>query len=91
MMEGIEPNLISTRNRRMWVSAGAVVAAVLSSVCCWLPLALIAFGVSAGGVSGFFEIYRPHLLGATGLLLAAGFYLVYFRKEQCAPDIACKC
>ncbi len=37
--------------------------ALLSPACCWLPLLLIAFGASAAGVSGFFETYRPYLLG----------------------------
>jgi copper chaperone CopZ len=70
-------------------SGGAVAAAVLSSACCWLPLLLIAFGASAAGVASFFEAYRPHLLGATAVLLASGYYLVYFRKKKCAPGEAC--
>lgn len=73
----------------LWASGGAVVAAVLSSACCWLPLLLIAFGASAAGVSGFFEEYRVHFLVVTALLLGTGFYLIYFRKEQCGPDGSC--
>ena len=42
-----------------WASAGAVVSAVFSSACCWLPLLLVAFGASAAGVAGFFEAQRP--------------------------------
>ncbi|MBI5608306.1 MAG: cation transporter [Deltaproteobacteria bacterium] len=72
-----------------WPLFGALVAAVLSSACCWLPLVLIGFGASAAGVAGLFEAYRIWLLGATALLLGAGFWLVYFRKEQCAPGDAC--
>ena len=70
-------------------TVGAVFTAVLSSACCWLPLLLIAFGASAAGVSGFFEAYRFWFLGATGVLLAVGFYLVYFRQEKCEPGSAC--
>jgi len=77
------------RHTGLWATSGAVVSAILSSACCWLPLLLIAFGASAAGVAGFFEAYRPHLLGITGLLLAGGFYLVYFRKERCSPGEAC--
>ena len=79
----------STRSPRSWAAGGAVVAAGLSSACCWVPLLLVVFGVSAGGVSGFFEAYRVYLLGATGLLLGAGFHFAYFRKEQCGPGSAC--
>ncbi len=78
-----------SQNAGSWATVGAVVAAVLSSACCWIPLLLIGVGASAAGVAGFFEAYRPYLLGATGLLLAAGFYLVYFRKPRCGPGGSC--
>lgn len=70
-------------------SLGAVLGAVLASACCWLPLALLGTGAGALGVSSFFEAYRPHLLGATGLLLAVSFYYVYVRAPRCAPGDAC--
>lgn len=70
-------------------AGGAVVSAVLSSACCWLPLVLLAFGASAVGVAGFFERYRPVFLGVAMVLLAAGFYLVYLRKPACGPGEAC--
>lgn len=73
----------------LWATSGAAVAAVLSSACCWLPLTLVGFGASAAGVAGFFEQYRPYFLGLTGLLLASGFYFLYFRKERCEPGTAC--
>lgn len=87
--ESTDAPLGRSRNTGLWATTGAVVSAILSSACCWLPLLLIAFGASAAGVAGFFEAYRPHLLGATGLLLASGFYLVYFRNEKCGPGEAC--
>ncbi len=77
------------RNLGHWATAGAVVSAILSSACCWLPLLLIAFGASAVGVSGFFEAHRFGFLTATGVLLAVAYYLVYFRKTKCAPGSAC--
>ena len=79
-----------TNDRRgLWAAVGSVIAAVVASACCWLPLLLIAFGASAAGVSATFERYRPLMLGVTAVLLGAGFYLVYFRKETCAPGEAC--
>lgn len=69
-------------------TSGAVLAAILSSACCWLPLLLIAFGASAAGVAGFFEQYRFVFLGVTVVLLAGAFYLVY-RKPRCAPRETC--
>lgn len=70
-------------------AGGAVTAAVLSSACCWLPLALISVGASAAGVGGFFEAYRVPFLAAAAGLLGTGFYFVYFRAPKCAPGEAC--
>lgn len=71
------------------VTAGAAVAAILSSACCWLPLLLIGFGVSAGGVAAVFEAYRTPLLVGTGALLGAAFYFSYRAPKACSPDGSC--
>ena len=75
--------------RGLWAAGGSAIAAVVASACCWLPLVLIGFGASAAGVSSTFERFRPLMLGLTAILLGAGFYLVYFRNEKCAPGQAC--
>lgn len=75
--------------RGLWSAGGALGAAVLSSACCWLPLALISVGASAAGVAGFFETYRLAFASGAVLLLGGGFYFVYFRKPACAPGEAC--
>lgn len=67
----------------------AVGSAILSSACCWLPLLLLAFGLSAGGVAGFFETVRPYFLVAAVVFLGAGFYFAYIRKPSCKPGEAC--
>jgi len=58
----------------------------MSSACCWLPLLLIGLGFSAGGIGGFFDAYRPHLLGVTALLLGLAFYLTYFQRKPADQD-----
>lgn len=70
-------------------AGGSVLAALAASACCWLPLGLILFGLSAGGVSAWFEHYRWLFLGITAILLGLGFYLVYFRAPRCTPGAAC--
>ena len=66
-----------------------MLSAVIASACCWLPLLLIVFGVSAVGVSAFFETLRPWFIGIAAVLLAAGFYLTYVRRDPCEDGEAC--
>jgi mercuric ion transport protein len=64
---------------------GAVGAAVGSALCCAGPLVAVTLGVSGAGLSSTFEPLRPYFLGATGLFLFGGFYLVD-REERIACD-----
>lgn len=69
-------------------TAGSSCAAVLSSACCWLPLLLLTFGLSAGGVASFFEAWRWPLVALAGVLLGIGFYTAY-RPSQSADGQCC--
>ncbi len=73
----------------MFASIGAVFSAILSSACCWLPLSLMALGVSAGGIGAWFERYRWEFLGATGVLLGLAFWLTYRRRPCCEDAGTC--
>jgi copper chaperone CopZ len=73
----------------MLAAGGSVASAVLSSACCWLPLLLLAFGASAGGLAGVFESVRPYFLIAAVFFLGVGFYFAYFRKPACRPGDGC--
>lgn len=70
-------------------AGGSALSALLASACCWLPLLLISFGISAGGLSRFFLQYRPLFLGGSVVLLGVGFYLLYFRQSKCDPSSSC--
>jgi copper chaperone CopZ len=66
---------------------GGVGAAALSSACCWLPMLLIAIGVSSAGMRGTLDSLRPWLLGVTGFAVALGFYFAYRpRRTHTASD-----
>ncbi len=83
------PSGIAGQRASRWAVGGSVVSALAASACCWIPLLLIALGISAGGVSAWFEQYRLLFLGVTAVLLGTGFYFVYFRRPVCAPGSAC--
>lgn len=63
--------------------AGALAAAIFALACCWLPLLLIAFGISGGALAAGFEASRPVLLPLTFALLGLAFYFTY-RKPAAA-------
>lgn len=62
----------SRRGRLATISA--VLVAILSSACCWLPLLLLGLGVSGGVLVTFFAPLRPWLLPVSLVLLAVGWY-----------------
>lgn len=68
---------------------GAILSAIVGSACCWLPLLLLAVGVSAAGVGSFFAATRPYFLMGAAVFLALGFYSAYFRRSACGPNEAC--
>lgn len=71
---------------------GSVLGAVGASSCCLLPLALFSLGATGPWLGQLTALapLQPWLLGATAVLLAIGFYLVYRRpRGACAADGAC--
>ncbi|GMV83932.1 MAG: hypothetical protein AMXMBFR7_51160 [Planctomycetota bacterium] len=71
--------------------AGALVSAVVASACCWLPLLLIAFGVSGSAVAAKFEAFRPVLLPVTFALLGVAFYFAYRKPKVVAAGTGESC
>ncbi len=66
--------------------AGALASAIVASACCWLPLLLIAAGISGGALSAAFEPWRPVFLPVTFALLGIAFYLTYRKPRMPATD-----
>lgn len=60
--------------------AGGVVAAFLGSLCCVGPLLFVTLGVGAG-LASTFEPLRPLFGALMALLLGAGFWTVYGRRQ----------
>ncbi len=63
---------------------GTIVSAIIASSCCWLPLVLLAVGVSGAGIASTMEAYRPLFMVVTFSFLAAAFYYTYRPKKLAA-------
>lgn len=83
-----DPALANQFKTQGLATAGALVAALLSSACCWLPLLLMALGVSAGGFSLAFAPLRPWFIALAVILL--GFAL-WWTERRARIQHVCGC
>jgi copper chaperone CopZ len=72
----------------LFASGSAIVAAIGASSCCILPLFLGSLGSSAVVAAGALESLRPYLLGASALLIGAGWYTVYGRRPASSCEVS---
>ncbi|WP_339687090.1 mercuric transporter MerT family protein [Gimesia maris] len=71
----------STNRGEKFAKIGTVISAIVASACCWLPLLLLAVGVSGAGIAATLETYRPLLMVVTFGFLGAAFYFTYRPKK----------
>ncbi|MDE2508498.1 MAG: Mercuric transport protein MerT, partial [Planctomycetota bacterium] len=81
--------LSSNRCERI-AKIGTVFSAAMASGCCWLPLALLAVGISGAGIAATLETYRPLFIVVTFGFLAAAFYFTY-RPKKATTEAGCSC
>ena len=75
-----------------WFAAGGILAALIASSCCVVPVVLVTLGISGAWIGNLtaLEPYKIYFLGVTALLLAAGFWHVYIKpKKACDSDSYC--
>jgi mercuric ion transport protein len=71
------------------VLAGSILTSVAASICCIGPVLAILFGIRAFAGALRFDAWRPYLLGLTGLLIVAAFYLTYRNRNVRCADSGC--
>ncbi len=81
------------QNRFAWLGPfGAVITAILASLCCVAPFVLISLGVTGAWIGSLraFEPYRPIFILFILGFLSAGFYQAYWKKTKgCEPGSVC--
>lgn len=82
----------NVRNQK-WGLIGAIVSAIVASICCIGPLVLVGLGVSGawiGSLSAFHQ-YRPIFMPIAFIFLAFAFYKVYSKPktEDCKTNSYC--
>lgn len=82
--------IVSSGNKAETITKiGTVLSAIMASSCCWLPLLLLAFGVSGAGIAGGLEVYRPLFIVLTFGFLAAAFYFTYRPRKSPTTEGRC--
>jgi copper chaperone CopZ len=83
------PDQPSTSQGEKIAKIGTVVSAIVASSCCWLPLVLLAVGVSGAGIATTMEAYRPVFIVVTFGFLGAAFYFTYRPRKSDDCELAC--
>jgi copper chaperone CopZ len=85
----VTPAKSSTGRGEKIAKIGTVVSAIMASACCWLPLLLLAVGVSGVGIAATLEAYRPLLIVVTFGFLGAAFYFTYRPRKTAEASHGC--
>lgn len=88
-----EVHLKSVERKSSWGLIGAIVSAIVASICCLGPLFLLAIGVSGAWISSLTTLtpYRPIFVIITLVFLGVAFYSVYRKPKanSCAIGRSC--
>jgi mercuric ion transport protein len=74
----------SAKKRERWLASGGLIAALLASSCCVLPLVLVLLGVSGAWIGNLtaLEPYNP-IFGAVAIAaIGLGFLQAYVRTPR---------
>jgi hypothetical protein len=79
----------STGRGELIAKIGTIVSAIMASSCCWLPVLLLAVGVSGAGIASALEAYRPIFMVVTFGFLGMAFYFTYRPRKAASGSADC--
>lgn len=92
MMQGLYKNKVFTMNNKTKLPLiGGTIAALLSTVCCILPLLLLTLGVSGAWMSNLtaLEPYKPYFIIIASVLLWVAYSKIFLTKRACEDGKPC--
>ncbi len=74
------------------LAGGGLIASILASSCCILPLALVSIGVGGSWMSGLTGLspYQPLFLAISAAAIGTGLWRAYRKQNVCAPGTLCE-
>ena len=74
------------------LAGGGLIASILASSCCILPLLLVSVGVGGSWMSSLTGLspYQPLFLAISALAIGAGLWRAYRNQVACAPGTFCE-
>ena len=70
---------------------GGLITALLSTICCIVPLLLLLLGIDGSWVANLtaLEPYKPVFIGISVALLAFAYWQIFFQKQECEEGKIC--
>jgi len=70
---------------------GGLVTALLSTVCCIVPLILLLLGIGGSWVANLtsLEPYKPYFISVSILFLAFAYWQIFLQKQECEEGKLC--
>jgi mercuric ion transport protein len=70
---------------------GGLITALLSTVCCILPLVLLLMGIGGSWISNLtaLEPYKPIFIGITFVFLVIAYWQIFMKKQDCEEGKIC--
>lgn len=82
---------LTTNNKSRLAILGGFAGGIAASTCCILPLVLFSLGISGAWIGNLTDmaVYQPYFVVLSLSFLAAGYYYVYGKKNDCNEGEVC--
>ena len=70
---------------------GGLITALLSTVCCIVPLLLLTLGIGGSWIANLtaLEPFKPYFIGFAISLLAIAYWQIFLKKQDCEDGEIC--